>query len=189
MKYTPQLKQEYEELFNQCIPNHKDLNYVVNKILSNRPLYEKIGIVPWWVVGAIHNLEASFNMNCHIHNGDPLSAKTVHVPKGRPVNGNPPYKWEESAFDAFSLQGKWDQWDIAGSLWYCEKYNGFGYRKSTINIPSPYLWSGSNIYSKGKYASDGRYDPNLVSKQVGAGVVFKKLVMDGLLDFNNKTIT
>jgi lysozyme family protein len=37
------------------------------------------------------------------------------------------------------------------------------------------LWSFCNLYEKGKYVADGKYDPNAVSKQCGAGVMLKTL--------------
>ena len=40
---------------------------------------------------------------------------------------------------------------------------------------SPYLWSFSEHYQRGKYATDGRFDANLVSKQCGAAVLLKQL--------------
>jgi len=35
-------------------------------------------------------------------------------------------------------------------------------------VKTPYLWSGTTIYARGKYAADGVFDPDLVSAQVGA---------------------
>ena len=54
-------------------------------------------------LGIIHSLEAEFNFNTHLHNGDPLSAQTVHVPRGRPPTGNPPFQWLDSAIDALTM--------------------------------------------------------------------------------------
>jgi len=45
-------------------------------------------------------------------------------------------------------------------------------------VLTPYLWSCTNLYSKGKYASDGNFDPNLVSAQVGAMAVLKILFQE-----------
>ena len=61
--------------------------------------------MPWYVVGLIHTMESSGNFAAHLHNGDPLSARTTHVPAGRPKAGAPPFTWEESATDALTMQG------------------------------------------------------------------------------------
>ena len=58
-------------------------------------------------------------------------------------------------------------------LYLFEKFNGFGYVKRGIN--TPYLWSYTNHYSKGKFAGDGKFDPNLVSKQPGTAAIMKAL--------------
>jgi lysozyme family protein len=41
------------------------------------------------------------------------------------------------------------------------------------------LWSFSNHYTKGKYVSDGKFDPEAVSQQVGSALVLKRLVDRG----------
>jgi hypothetical protein len=67
----------------------------------------------------------------------------------------------------------WTDWSVPGMLYRFERYNGFGYRSRGIN--SPYLWSYSNQYKKGKFTGDGKYDPNAVSKQCGAVVLLKSI--------------
>ena len=46
--------------------------------------------------------------------------------------------------------------------------------------PTPYLWSFSKLYEKGKYVADGRFDPEAVSKQCGAAVMIRALVDRGM---------
>ena len=58
-------------------------------------------------------------------------------------------------------------------LFKMEQFNGFGYRVKGIN--SPYLWSFSNHYTKGKFTRDGFFDPNAVSKQIGAAVLLRRM--------------
>jgi lysozyme family protein len=62
-------------------------------------------------------------------------------------------------------------------LYLLEKYNGFGYRK--MGKPTPYLWSFCNLYEKGKYVADGRFDPKIISKQCGAAIMVKALIDRG----------
>lgn len=151
--------------------------------LENKARYVAVGDplgIPWWFVAGIHLLESSFNFTRHLHNGDGLDARTHRVPAGRPVAGNPPFTWEESARDALTGEGLADKadWSLARALYRWEAYNGFGYRPR--GVPTPYLWSMSNIYSKGKYVGDGTFDETAVSKQVGAAVLLKMLIeLDG----------
>ncbi len=48
-----------------------------------------------------------------------------------------------------------------------------GYRRKGIH--SPYLWSFSNHYTKGKFTNDGVFDSNAVSKQCGAAVLLRRM--------------
>jgi lysozyme family protein len=150
-------------------------------ILKNKDRYLKVQEnlnIPWYTVAVIHNMESSLNFNSHLHNGDPLTAKTVHVPKGRPLNGKPPFTWEQSVCDALMLRNvqNYKDWSLEGVLFFIEGFNGWGYRKYHQKVLSPYLWSWSGHYIKGKYASDGKWDSELVSKQCGAATLLK--VMD-----------
>lgn len=135
--------------------------------------------VPWYVIAVIHNMEASLNFTRHLHNGDRLTGRTTHVPAGRPIAGNPPFTWEESAIDALTMQGmtKIADWSMPNTLLILEKYNGGGYAKRGIN--SPYLWAATNQYGDvpniGKYTSDGKFDPKAVSHQIGVAAILKQL--------------
>lgn len=188
MDFTPQLRNEYRRRFRtaEVNANRKALVAgVVDSLVAKKARYERVGDpldIPWWFVAVIHDLEASRNFNAHLHNGDPLTHRTVHVPKNRPL-GNPPFTFEESARDALTLDGlaHKDDWSISHALFRFERFNGFGYRKAAINIPSPYLWSFSQHYRKGKFASDGIFDPNLVSQQCGAGVLLRVMVDEGIV--------
>jgi lysozyme family protein len=155
------------------------------KILAGNANYKllcsKVNIsMPWWFPGIIHSMECDCNFMLHLHNGDSLRARTVNEPKGRPVadpmNGKKaPYTWIESAIDAIQYDGfaPDQQWTLPLILQRFEKYNGFGYLEHGIN--SPYLWSGTNQYTKGKFSSDGHFDAEEVSEEVGCAVLFKYL--------------
>ena len=150
-----------------------------------RPRYERLGKrfgIPWAFIAAIHGLEASFNFRAHLHNGDfPLSQRTRQVPAGRPSVWLPPSDWESSAADALRLLGFTGQsdWSVPRMLHRLEAYNGFGYRRA--GRASPYLWSFSSLYSRGKYVADGKFDPNARSKQCGGAVMLKLLDLAGEL--------
>jgi lysozyme family protein len=49
-----------------------------------------------------------------------------------------------------------NDWSTPAVLHRLEGFNGYGYRKFHPNVPSPYLWSGSNHYTRGKYIADGK---------------------------------
>lgn len=185
-EFTSHLRDEYRRRFKaaRVNPDRETLvNQIVDSLVAHRHRYESVGDplgVPWWFVAVIHDLEASRNFRAHLHNGDPLTHKTVHVPKDRPP-GNPPFTFEASARDALTLEGfaHVGDWSISHALYRLERFNGFGYRPPPIDIPSPYLWSFSQLYTRGKFGSDGHFDPNLVSQQCGAGVLLRVMVDAG----------
>ncbi len=183
----PDKKANYEKLFASCIireTKYPEIDKLVEKIALNKARYQAVGDplnIPWYVIAIIHCMEASLRFDTHLHNGDPLTARTVQVPAGRPKTGNPTFTWEFSANDAlvFDKLNLWTNWEIAGILYKLELFNGLGYYKQGIN--SPYLWSYSNHYTKGKYVKDGKYDPNAVSKQCGAAVLLRRLTEQKLI--------
>jgi len=132
------LRKEYTNLFDTCKINSSKINEVddiIRKMVANKGAYDTVSIelnIPWYFIAVIHNMESSLNFRTHLHNGDPLSARTIHVPKSRPVSGNPPFTWSDSAIDALKMKNldKWTDWTIAGILFKLEVYNGFGYRNN-----------------------------------------------------------
>lgn len=179
---------EYEAWFAALTirpENLTQVNFAVKQLIGNKANYQKAAQatndkLPWAFVGVIHALECGFNFAGHLHNGDPLIHRTTHVPENCPANGTPPFSWQDSAVDALTLKGfkQETNWSIARMLYLLEKYNGFGYRFK--QLPTPYLWSFSNLFSKGKYVRDGVFDPEAPSKQCGAGVMLKTLQNRGV---------
>ncbi len=188
------LKADYEELFRTATIRSQYRSTVVwyaNKLKdpTNQARYKKVSeavCAPWFFIGITHAMEAGFNFLGHLHNGDSLKAKTVNVPKGRPPAWNPPNDWESSAIDAiqFDKLANIEDWSLPAMLYNWERYNGF--RSRTIQkINTPYLWSFSNHYTKGKYVADNVWDPNAVSRQCGAAVMLKVLIDEGLVTVPN----
>jgi len=144
------------------------------RLFQHRQRYQDAGEpigVPWQFVAVVHMMESGQRFTRHLHNGDPLTARTVQVPKGRPPKpAMPPFTWEESARDALKMKGldSWGQWDVAGMLFQLERFNGWGYRLYHPETLSPYLWAGTSHYRSGKYVTDGRWSPTAVSRQIGA---------------------
>ena len=182
---------DYSRLFASCLirPDRiGQINRHLERLDEQRVEYERVGDplgIPWWFVGVIHGLESGYRLACHLHNGDPLSAPTLHVPKDRPPGWADvaDKTWSSSARDALTLKGldAWDDWSVQGVLFQWERYNGFGYRKFHAEVLSPYLWSFTNHYVKGKYVADGRFDGEAVSAQAGAAAILRHLVNKGVV--------
>lgn len=175
----------YLELFNTCVVEpgkQSSVDWYVDKLTSAkyRSAYEKVEevvCVPWYFIGCIHALETSFDFEAHLHNGDPLDHKTVHVPKGRPDPWLPPSDWQSSAEDALDYEKftHHQDWNLAKLLFRLEAYNGFRSREEH-GINTPYLWSFSNHYTKGKFVADNVWSSTAVSQECGAAVMIKELV-------------
>ncbi|MGZ3675736.1 MAG: hypothetical protein ACXVCO_15630 [Ktedonobacterales bacterium] len=139
--------------------------------------------VPWFVVGVLHLRESDANFQTWLHNGDRMRnangqpVRTHNVPTGRPPN--PRCTWEEGAYDALVTCEHFDQikdWNPARVAYVSEKFNGFGYRNPSIDIPSPYLWGGTSVQKRGKYVADRQYNANVMDPQVGTMAVLKALM-------------
>lgn len=159
---------------------------MANTIMKHRDQYDAVAAqtnVPFYVTGVLHMREASFNFNTYLGNGDPLSRKSVHVPKGR----GPFKNWFDGAIDAFHLD-HFDKlpagghWDIVTALIKCEFYNGGGYNSKGVR--SPYVWAGTNMQQRGKYVADGHYDPNAWDSQPGCAEVLLALKAFNGVDLN-----
>ncbi|CAK0748056.1 hypothetical protein WCLP8_1870005 [uncultured Gammaproteobacteria bacterium] len=199
------LAPEYTALWVQCVPGtrpdeapephdvNSQIDSAIKTVLAGKVRYQAVEAktgVPWWVVGILHLMECNSKFTLHIHNGDPLTARTVKVPAGRPAAGQPPFTWEFSAEDAMV----WKQWDLKNvrrledgtpdwtlptTLWRMEAWNGFGYRNKGVR--TPYLWAGSNLEQPGRYVADGVWDATKWSGQIGAAAVIKVLAARDLI--------
>ncbi|MBZ0270811.1 peptidoglycan-binding protein [bacterium] len=189
IKFTDTLRDEYNHLFSTCVVRPErahEVATVVEKIQGARARYEAVapgGAPPWFVIGVIHAMESGLRFDRHLHNGDPLTARTRHVPRNRPREGDPPFTWEQSAADALAMTGMfdWDDWSVAGALYRIEGYNGWGYRRYHPGTLSPYLWSFSNHHTRGRYVADGRFSPTAASRQPGAAILLAHLADTGAL--------
>lgn len=129
--------------------------------------------VPWWFIAVAHEREASQRWDRSLAQGDPWNKRSIHVPAGR----GPFTSWEDAAVDAlvncapFAAKNK--DWSAAGALTLLEKYNGLGY--SQRGLPSPYIWAGTDQYTKGKYVADGVFNPNTVDSQLGCAGLLKQM--------------
>src|SRR5512139_595091 len=148
---------------------------VAKRLAANKPRYQGISDstgVPWFVIAVIHEREAGYDpdFTSNIANGEPWNRQTRLVPRGR----GPFKSFEDAAYDAlvncapYAAQNK--DWSAGGTLSLLERYNGLGY--ANRGLPSPYIWSGTDQYEKGKYVADGKFDPEKIDKQLGCAGLF-----------------
>lgn len=174
------IKSDYTRLLSKFTVTRKsEVKRAATKLLGHASRYkeiEKLTGIPWYFIAVIHYRESNCNFDTHLHNGDPLTKRTKHVPKGRPL-GKPPFTWEASALDALKMKGldKITDWSWERMCYELERYNGFGYRLYHPTVLSPYLWSGTDHYSIGKYTSDGSFDEETVDVQLGCIAILKEL--------------
>lgn len=131
------------------------------------------------VLMALNERESSSSMATYLGNGQRLTRFTTIVPKGR----GPFQSWEAGAEDALHLDHLDDvkDWCWARACYEQELFNGFGYRSRGLH--TPYLWSGTNVYSSGKFISDGVFDASVKDSQLGTIPVMLALVeLDKSLD-------
>ncbi|MEY3213184.1 MAG: hypothetical protein RIT28_3665 [Pseudomonadota bacterium] len=133
--------------------------------------------VPANLIAALHWRESSGNFGTYLHQGDPLGKPAVNWPNNIPVF----HKWEDAAIHALGMKSKLakdlgmasNTTDMAAMATYAEYYNGMGYANK--GKPSPYVYSGTDQYDKGKYVRDGVYDPNTKDKQLGVVAMIKSI--------------
>jgi len=138
--------------------------------------------VPWFFIAVAHQRESSQDWTRSLAQGDPWNKTSTHVPKGR----GPFVSFEDAAVDALTncapYAARNTDWTVGGLLTMLEQYNGLGYFNR--GIPSPYIWSGTDQYLKGKYIADGKFDPNVVDKQLGcAGLILAMMQVDASIRF------
>lgn len=154
------------------------LDTVSHKLVNAKTRYQTVEAktgVPWAVIAVIHQRESSQSWVASLAQGDPWNHVSIHVPKGR----GPFKSWEDAAIDALVVcpphAAHWDDWTIAGALALLEQYNGTGY--AARGIPSPYIWSATDQYHRGKYIADGHFDPEAVDHQTGCVALLQRMTL------------
>jgi len=168
-----------------------EFNSPAHKAVANKQTYldivRRCGMpdIAWVFVAVSHYRESSQDFTKNLGQGDPLDKVTTHVPKGRgPFFG--PTAFEDAAVDALKncspYAARETDWSIGGMLTTLERYNGIGY--AAKGLPSPYIWSGTDQYVRGKYVADGVFDPSVVDKQLGcAGLIMRIAQIDPTTTF------
>ncbi|PUA39393.1 hypothetical protein C8Z91_08160 [Paenibacillus elgii] len=157
----------------------KELQKFTEIYKKNLDVYERISKktgIPPQLIAALHYRESSCDFTTYLHNGQKLGKKTTIVPVGVFFTN-----FEDAAVDALLRKEKLrDSYhlsatsnDLVAMMAYAEVYNGRGYmNKGRV---SPYAYSGTNVYTKGKYVSDGKFDPNVVDRQPGVYILLKAI--------------
>lgn len=178
----------YNQLFESCqIYDNLGCHTLARGISIYQSRYENsvAGInVPWVFVALVHCMECNCDMRHQILNGERWECRTRLVPIGR----GPWPSWADSTKEALveAVKTAWskgialpsEQWTLADLLEMLERWNGMGYVKYGIN--SPYLWASSQHYVQGKFIGDGIYSAHVVSKQIGAAVILRAMVDQGI---------
>ena len=144
--------------------------------------------VPWFIIAVIHYREASQSWSASLAQGDPWDRMSIHVPKGR----GPFTSFQAAAVDALTNcaphAAKWRDWSPGGAMTLLELYNGLGY--ADRGLPSPYVWSGTDQYVKGKFTRDNFFDPNVVDQQLGCACILKTMMqLDPSITFTGAVIS
>jgi lysozyme family protein len=152
----------------------------------NEPIYRALEAmnangVPASVIFALHYRESDNSFTSHLHEGSSLLHRTRYVPKGRIPGIEPPYTFLVSARDALYDYEHLETRDwrrLAPALQAIESYNGLGYQKR--GVVSPYLWSGTSVYTGGKYVADGRFSPTARDAQLGVVAILRHFSARGI---------
>ena len=182
---------DYRRLFTDCVlDNDKmpEIDEIVAGIAADQVRYEAVAQaleMPWFFVAVCHYLATERSFECHLHNGDPLLERTTHLPDGRPVEGEPPFTWEESAIDALKLQflDQWQDWSLPGVLFRLEGCDTWAYRLHRPEVNSPYLWCGSNHYDHGRFIAEDTWSETAVASRCGGAVLLRRMAELGVIAF------
>lgn len=146
---------------------------------KSRQRYENVAAIvniPASLIAAIHYRESSNNFGTYLHNGDPLGRRTVHKPRGILFA-----RWEEAAVHAIRQKDSIRRdlgltrhsTNMAAIAAFAERYNGLGYKGR--GIFSPYVFSGTNLYTCGLFVADGKFNSKVKDRRPGILALMKKI--------------
>ena len=166
--------------YDKILQTYKVLRFneaaqTAERIIPFIPLYKAVSTqtnVPVVWLAAINERESSTNFKTYLGNGDLLSQPTRHVPAHRG-----PFKtWDLGALDALHQMGLAGlaNWTLDFFCYQSERFNGFGYEQYHNEV-SPYVVGGTSLQTKGKYTSDGHFNPNILDPQLGTLAIYAAL--------------
>ena len=183
----------------KILPARKaSLNKTASDILKNKARYQMVeqGLldqklyVPWWFIAIAHIRESDGDFSTQLAQGDPLNQVSHNDPAGRgPFVDHPGEKYDaftrgcfDALIDCAPHSAKNTDWSPGGTMTQFEMYNGLGY--AGMGKPSPYVWSGTDQYSHGKYVADHDYRDNVVDTQPGcAALLYLMMQQDSTIKF------
>lgn len=166
MKITPGREAEFAKIAAYAFANRQ--RYLV--------LEENTG-VPWAMIACMHKRESDAQdkegnplFTSYLGNGQPLNRRTTIVPIGR----GPFASFEEGGIDALKYDhlDRVTDWRLEKALFYLNAFNGFGHPE----IPSPYLFGGTNIQEPGKYTSDNHWSSTTMDRQPGCAAMLWAII-------------
>jgi len=180
---TPEVTEEptFEDKFGFSMNLSEEQEYSLEKFVENweenKSRYEDVEKKtgkPAELVAALHWREAGGDFDKCLQDGTDLG-KPVQAPASKDKVF---YTFEDSAEDVLNIDYfkniEVTEGDFDSYLYFAEAYNGFGYRNK--GLPSPYIWAGTNNYTSGKYAEDGKLDTDYVDKQPGVAVLLSSIL-------------
>ncbi len=164
------LLKEYEIDFGRCkIVKIEMVKSQLNVLFYNFERFKKLFGKTWIIKGLIYIREREEKLNSEINEWLVNQGKRYI------------YELEDDLVNIINERVKITKWDIFEMLFEAEKFNGFGYRSPEVNIKSPYLWSGTNLYERGKFSVDGKFDKKIIDKQSGIAAGLKLIKGYGLI--------
>ncbi|ADL49931.1 FG-GAP repeat domain-containing protein [Clostridium cellulovorans] len=158
-----------------------ELDTIKSIYINNKSTYDNIASktnIPSALICALHYRESGCNFGTYLHNGQPLGQITTKVPVGLYFTD-----FASAAIDALTRKSdirddyglKSSSVDMAAMAGFAEQYNGTGYH-DYHSMPSPYVFNGTNVYTSGKYTSDGNFNQYVIDVQPGVYIILKKLM-------------
>ena len=159
----------------------KDMEQFIKRWDANKARYEKVAEtsgVPAKLIASLHWRESTGSFGTYLHQGDPLGKQAVNEPANIPIFK----EWEPAAEHALGMKnGIRDAYKIDANTTdevalasYAERYNGLGYFNYRA-MASPYVFSGTDQYKKGKYVGDGDWDGNHKDSQLGVVAMMRRI--------------
>lgn len=159
----------------------KDMEQFIKGWDKNKARYEEVAQtagIPAKLIAALHWRESTGDFGTYLHQGDPLGKQAVNEPANIPIFK----EWGPAAEHALGMKSgiqkaykiDADTTDEAALTSYAERYNGLGYFNHRA-MASPYVYSGSDQYKKGKYVGDGDWDANHKDAQLGVLPMMRRI--------------
>ena len=165
---------EYETLFAsvQIVPSRlAEVNDTCERILRHLDAGDYGTVcaetgIPFLLIGPSFEREASTNFALSPAQGDRWNQVSRDVPRGL----GPYASWHDAAVAAYKIDGLSAvgaaNWTYGLIPYFDEAFNGFGYR-DFHGERTPYNAGATNLQQRGKYTSDGKFDPDEMDPQIG----------------------